>query len=179
MSEEKKSPEPSFSQRRCGPLGTCTLRPPQGPAGATPESPAKCQHAQPAHGSRASGGVAGLPGRRRPGTRHTETPVSTAGVKPGPAVPRRVGRDCFSPWASQGLCRVLLEPYPVQKGQLAFLPNNAKPVCCTCRSRSLKDSSLRKQSPPSLPSGGPPRPAHLTPHPLITHHTLRWLYFLL
>lgn len=127
-------------------------------------------------------GGRGCPRRQRPGT---------GGRPKRPSPLQEASRVLLCPrvWGGApatplGLPGALQGPFGthILSGRTACLPSRqCKPVCCTCISHSLEDSSLRKQSSPSLPSASerPPRPAHLTPHPLITHHTLCWLYFLL
>lgn len=106
-------------------------------------------------GLRRGGG--GCPRWRRPGT---------GGTLKHPSPLQESGRVLLCPgvWGGApatplGLPGALQGPFRthILSGRTACLPSQqCKPVCCTCESRSLKDSSLRKQSSPSLPSRGLP-----------------------
>lgn len=138
--------------------------PARGPSGSTNRSTPGWASA--ARGSRASGGVAGA---ARGGSDQARKADQNARLH----CRRQAGSCCahacgvgpqLLPWASQGLCRVLLEPISCPEGQLAFLPDNASPSVAPAYLTAWKTLlSENKVLPPFLP---PPRglPAQPTWH---------------
>ena len=176
---EERSHQSRVPHRGTGVLPAPTPEAPAGPRTGLHLSHLPVAIASAARGSRASGGVAGgCPRQQRPGMggrpKHPSPLQESCRVLPYPCL------WGAAPTTPLGLPGALQSPFGTHflSGRTAGLPSwQCKPVCCTCKSHHLEDSSLKAHSsPPFLP---PPRPAHLRPHPLITLHTLRPLYFLL
>ena len=108
--------------------------------------------------------------------RQTKTPVSTAGGKPGPAVPTRVGwGPSYSPGPPRGSAGSFWNPYPVRKDSLPSFPTMQARLLHLHISQpgrlfsqktkfSLPSFRLREASPPSLPDTSP---SDHSPHPLL------------
>lgn len=157
MSEER-SLQSQASQRGAAVLLVPAPEAPAGPLTGLHLSHLPMPISSAAHGSRASGGGGrGCPRRRRPGTGGTLKHPSP--LQESSRVLLCPGMWGGAPATPLGLPGALQGPFRthILSGRTACLPSRqCKPVCCTCKSHSLEDSSLRKQSSPSLPSRGLP-----------------------